>query len=265
MKSLSLCALFAVASGCAAPTTAVVNGQRVPRPTLAYTDHYYYAVTHYHAYPEARGASSGLQTYAGRVAGFACGADFHYEADYRGRSIQLLGYVQPITQVGGLNRIYQPAHIEVRDVGGQRHIRGSVGEDMGALTVSPQPLMPGRMMNAAGNWGRTPYTLAHDRPSKVIDFALDSSGLHGQIGSRLFALTAVGNDTLAGTVKVSTGEVLPFELRGLSSVWSMPAADQAAILPFMLTCSQVEEGRHIEGANVDSTAPLLVVDFRPQI
>jgi hypothetical protein len=263
MKSLSLCALFAFAIGCAAPTTAVINGQEVARPTLAYTDHYYYAVTHYNAYPEARGASSGLHTYAGRVAGFACGADFHYEADYRGRSIQLLGYVQPVTQVGGLNRIYQPAHIEVRDVGGQRHIRGSVGEDMGSLTLTAPNMLPSKMMKSS--WGRTPQPLAHDRPSKVIDFALDSGGLHGQIGSRLFALTDVGNDTLAGTVKVSTGEVLPFELRGMSSVWSMPAADQAAILPFMLTCSQVEEGRHVEGANVDSTAPLLVVDFRPQI
>ena len=42
----------------------------------------------------------------------------------------------------------------------------------------------------------------------------------------------------------------------------MPPADQAAILPFMLSCSQVEEGRKIEGAYTDSTLPLLVVDFR---
>ena len=68
--------LFAV--GCA-PTTAVVNGQRVARPTLGYTDGYYYAVTHYRAYPESRGASSGLHAYGGRIAGFACGADFTYE------------------------------------------------------------------------------------------------------------------------------------------------------------------------------------------
>jgi hypothetical protein len=241
MKSLLPCALVAaVAAGCA-PTTAVVNGQLVPRPTLAYTDHYYYAVTHYRAYPEARGASSGLVTYAGRVAGFACGADFNYEADYRGRSIQLLGYVQPVTQAAALIRTHQPAHIEVRDMGGQRRIRGSVGEDIGGLLVP------------------------HDRPSKVIDFAIDSASLSGQIGSRLFALTAVGDDTLAGTVKVSTGAVLPFELRGVSAVWAMPAVDQAAILPFMLTCTRVEEGRRIEGAYTDSTVPVLVVDFRPQI
>ena len=67
---------------------------------------------------------------------------------------------------------------------------------------------------------------------------------------------------MSGTVRISTGEVLPFELRGVSSVWSMPPADQAAILPFMLTCSRVEEGRHMEGATTETTAPLLVVDFR---
>src|SRR2546430_990643 len=103
--------------GCA-PSTAVVNGLSVSRPNLAYTDHYYYAVTHYRAYPESRGASSGLRTYGGRIAGFACGADFNYETDYRGHSIQLLGYVQAINPAAALIRVQQPAHMEVRDLAG---------------------------------------------------------------------------------------------------------------------------------------------------
>ena len=90
---------FSLAIGCS-PTTAVVNGQRVARPTLGYTDGYYYGVTHYHAYPEQRGASSGLHSYGGRIAGFACGADFTYESDYAGRSLRLTGFVQPQLSIG---------------------------------------------------------------------------------------------------------------------------------------------------------------------
>jgi hypothetical protein len=237
MRAATTIATLGMLVGCA-PSTAVVNGQTVGRPTLAYTDHYYYAVTHYRAYPESRGASSGLQTYGGRIAGFACGADFNYETDYRGHTIQLLGYVQAINPAAALLRTQQPAHMEVRDMGGLRHIQGSVGDDMGGLFI------------------------AHDRSSKVIDFDFDSQGLHGQVGSRMFDLNSAGDDTMSGTVRISTGAVLPFELRGVSSVWSMPPADQAAILPFMLTCSRVEDGRHVEGATTETTAPLLVVDFR---
>ena len=62
-------------------------------------------------------------------------------------------------------------------------------------------------------------------------------------------------------MRISTGETLAFELRGLTAVWSMPAADQAAILPFMLSCSRVDEGRHMEGVTTETTAPVTVVDF----
>jgi hypothetical protein len=231
----SVLATFALAC---TPTTAVVNGQRIARPTLAYTDGYYYAVRHFAAYPEQRGASTGLRAYGGRIAGFACGAAFNYESDYYGRALRLSGFVQPANQATGYTRGYQPAHLEVRDEAGQRHIFGSVGDDMSSNLVP------------------------HDRPSKVIDFSLGGGGLHGQIASRRFELSHSDSDTLSGTVQISTGDVLPFELRGLSAVWAMPPADQAAIIPFMLSCSQVEEGRHIEGVTTETTAPLLVVDFR---
>ncbi len=240
MMRITLTALFAsmLALGGCTPTTAVVNGQRLPRPTLAYTDGYYYAVRHFRAYPEQRGASSGLRAYGGRIAGFACGADFTYESDYYGRSLRLSGFVQPQMQAAGHARPHEPAHMEVRDENGRRHIFGSVGDDIASNLI------------------------AHDRPSKVVDFAIGADGLHGQVASRLFNLSQSDVDTLVGTVKISTGDVLPFELRGLSAVWAMPPADQAAIIPFMLSCSQVEEGRHVEGVTTETTAPLLVVDFR---
>jgi len=103
--------------------------------------------------------------------------------------------------------------------------------------------------------------VAHDRSAKVIDFSIGADGLHGQIASRRFDLSVVDPDTLAGTMRISTGDTLPFELRGLSAMWSMPPADQAAILPYMLACSRVDDGRHMEGVTTETTAPLTVVDF----
>ena len=37
--------------------------------------------------------------------------------------------------------------------------------------------------------------------------------------------------------------IVTFRIRGWGAVWSMPAADQAAILPFVLTC--VADGTHL--------------------
>lgn len=227
---------LSLAAGCA-PTTAVVNGQRVPRPTLGYSDGYYYGVTHYRAYPENRGASSGLNAYGGRIAGYACGAEFNYESDYHDREIRLTGFVQPQYQAVGHENIQLPAHIEIRDRDGRRYLTGSIGDDFGTNFV------------------------AHDRSAKVIEFSLGADGLHGQIASRWFDLAVVDADTLAGTMRISTGETLPFELRGLTAMWSMPAADQAAILPYMLACSRVDEGRHMEGVTTETTAPLTVVNI----
>src|SRR5437763_1009097 len=133
LVAFSLASVFAI--GCV-PTTAVVNGQRVARPTLGYSDGYYYAVTHYHAYPEQRGASSGLHSYGGRLAGFACGADFNYESDYSGRSLRITGFVQPAYQSVGHEYIQLPVHIEIVDRDGQRHLTGSIGDDFGTNFVA---------------------------------------------------------------------------------------------------------------------------------
>jgi len=226
--------LFAAAC---APTTAMVNGQRVARPTFGYSDGYYYGIKHHLAYPEHRGASTGLYSYGGRVAGYACGAEFTYESEFHGRELRITGFVQPQDQSAGHEYIQLPAHIQVTDRDGHRHMEGSIGDDFGTNFV------------------------AHDRSSKVIDFSMGADGLRGQISSRYFDLARADADTLAGTMRISTGEMLPFELRGLSAVWAMPAADQAAIIPFMLSCSQVDEGRHMEDVTTETTRPLQIVDF----
>jgi hypothetical protein len=239
MIQITLAALFAAAitvGGCA-PTTAVVNGQTMQRPTLAYTDTSYYAVTHHLAYPEHRGASTGLRSYAGRIAGFACGADFNYEADYVGRSLYMTGFVQPVRSSVG-RAVVRPALIEVHDRDGHRSFTGSIGHEMSSSFA------------------------AINRGSTVVDFSLGADGLHGQIASRRYDLEQSDADTLQGTMTLSTGAVLPFVLRGLSAIWAMEPADQAAIMPFMMSCARLEEGRHVEGVTTETATPLLMVDFR---
>jgi hypothetical protein len=127
----ALVLLAATLGGGCAPSTAVVNGQRLARPTLAYSDHFYFGVTHDRAYPEQRGPSAGVRSYGGRITGFACGADLHYESSYEGRELRLLGYVAPQFGPVGRTTMQQPAHLFVRDevsesaAAGQRHFIGS--------------------------------------------------------------------------------------------------------------------------------------------
>ena len=94
--------------------------------------------------------------------------------------------------------------------------------------------------------------------SHTIDFAFSSGQLHGTIGSRKFDLHADGHDNLVGTVVIG-GRSLPFVLLGVSELWSMPASDQAAILPMVLTCeNEASESTGI----MDFTLPaILSVSF----
>src|SRR5690242_21353090 len=83
-----------------APTTAVVHGQTVARPSLGYTDHRYFAVEHKGAYPDVRGPSSGLWSYGGRIDGQVCGANVDFESDYYGHRLDVNGFISPSWRQG---------------------------------------------------------------------------------------------------------------------------------------------------------------------
>lgn len=53
-----------------------------------------------------------------------CGNEVWLEVDYRGRYMQLGGFYQP--NDGAMHTLNQ-IRLEVRDYGGARHIRGSIG------------------------------------------------------------------------------------------------------------------------------------------
>lgn len=243
--------LFAVAC---APQTAVVRGQSVARPTVEYTDHHVFAVTHHAAYPEARGASSGLREYDGRMAGRVCGTEVWLEADYRGRYMELAGFYEP--NDGSVHTINQ-VQLEVRDYGGQRHIRGAIGA--GQIPVIG---WAGRLAGADGHGGgRTLGDFAAHEGDRAIDLSYNSGRLEGWVNGERFALHADGDDTLAGTV-TAAGIARDYVLRGVSGFWSMPAADQAAVLPMLLTC-RLDEHRGFEaGGQLNLTSTLSLVDAR---
>jgi hypothetical protein len=245
--------LLVFASSCAS-SIVNVRGKDLRRATFSYTDNHLYWVTHHDAYPDVRGASDKLKAYAGRITGYACGADIWAESDYRFGYLGIVGYVEPTQRSSGVQSHTRPMHLEVRDAWGERHIRGSIGDDIGEMFTSIND--PDKSKGAPGVTGDVgaPY----NAKSHTIDFALSSSSLHGTIGSRQYDLHADGNDNLVGTVVIG-GQRLPFMLLGVAELWSMPPSDQATILPMILTCEDLAS--EATGIMDFSLPPILTVSF----
>jgi hypothetical protein len=232
-------------------STVNVRGKDMQRETLSYTDKYLYGITHHDAYPDARGASDHLRAYAGRITGYACGAEIWAETQYHGGYLGLLGYVEPISRSVGLQSRTRPMHLEVFDRRGERSIRGSIGDEIGEMFHSINFLhgAPG----TDGEVGAPYYARSH-----TIDFAFSSSRLYGHVGTRVFDLHADGNDNLVGTV-IMRAKPLPFILAGVNELWSMPPSDQAALLPMLLTCEDLAS--EADGLVDFELPPILSLDF----
>jgi hypothetical protein len=121
----------------------------------------------------------------------------------------------------------KPAFLEVRDrntpAGILRTIEGSIGNDLPELAggvSGARAILVARM-------------LAMPRHNEV-DLELTHERISGIAGMRRFDLHAEG-DQYEGQMIIAN-HVLPFRLKGRGALWSMPAADQAAILPFVITC-----------------------------
>ena len=72
------------------------------------------------------------------------------------------------------------------------------------------------------------------------DLALTPTSLSGSITYQgafreIYLLQAANDDDLLGVAEIF-GLPAPFVVRGRKELWAMPAADQAMVLPFMLTC-----------------------------
>jgi hypothetical protein len=210
-------------AGCA-PTTAVVHGQRVARPSLGYTDHQYFAIRHQLAYPEMRGPSSGLWSYGGRIDGRVCGLDVNFESDYYGRHLDVSGSVR--SMLPGARHLGM--RIDVRDGKHGREISGNMG---GRLSPMELYLTPQSIVGRIGQ-----------RRFHIDERAPDADELRG---------TMRYNDYFRGDTSIG------FVVRGVQELWAMPPADQAVLLPLMLSCLEGPQGGH--GVQLQ---PLVVIDFR---
>ena len=187
-----------VAAGCATvPKTAIVDGKEVPRLTLAFTGQPY-EVKHEGAHPQPGSPSGGLRSAGGSIHGRICGMFIDFDVTHKGDHVQLVGSID--------NRM--PAAIDVsEEAGGQRHFTGNLG-------------------------------------GLGVDFIANKSTMQGHVGIRVFAVELIpeangygGYMRIPGLLDVNgSKQRLAVQLRGAPALWQMPPADQAAILPAILTC-----------------------------
>jgi hypothetical protein len=225
MRPKSLAVAVIALTGCAAPTTAVVAGRTVPRMDLGYTDHRYFAVNHEGAYPDVSQPPTRWHEYDGRIVGRVCALDINFESEYWGGRHDVTGFVTT-TRPGGSSGDLA-VRFDVRERPDGRDISGTFG----ALKIFP------------------------------IDIKLRHDSIRADVGWRRFTLDQLDPeaDELRGKVHLLTfffGELeLPFVIRGVHNLWNMPAADQAVVLPFMMSCLQ-----GMPGAKRD-LEPVLGIDF----
>jgi hypothetical protein len=138
-----------------------------------------------------------------RISGQVCGMNVDYGVSRHGDVTRVDGFGSIAS--GGSEVETQRTHFfEVRDKPGARYLTGSLG---GGPT------------------------------SSQIDLVMTSDLLRGQVGVRDVELHAVG-DELQGhfTIRNMTGTAL-MRIEGRDTLWKLPPAELAALLPGMLNCS----------------------------
>jgi hypothetical protein len=257
-------ALLTLASACASSNRVIVDGRPVSRVKLGYTDGKYFAVTHSNAYPVPRGPSSGLRAGDGSVFGRVCGADIYFNSDYYRSKLEMNGFIRAHSTERRVPDL--ASWVRVRDVAkdgrAEREFSGAFGLSTGTEGVNPRNIAailrgftqaPG---GAVANWqisgilsGVGGSLASH---SAALDLLMSPERLHGRISYRRFDLQATEDDSYVGEMWVAD-EKYRFVVFGKSALWSMPPADQAAILPFMLSCARLVQD--------DLGEPILFVDF----
>jgi hypothetical protein len=156
-----------------------------------------YEIKHEGAHPQPGSPSGGLRSAGGSIHGRICGMFVDFDVTHKGDHLQLVGSID--------NRA--PAAIDVREENGFRHFTGNLG-------------------------------------GLGIDFLAGTDGMQGHVGIRVFAVEVApdgayhGFMRIPGLLDVNGGKQrLSVTLRGRDAAWQMPAADQAAIIPAILTCS----------------------------
>jgi hypothetical protein len=213
VKPLPRALVCLVVASCSTPRWAVVDGKRVERPTLGYTDNHHYSIQHRRAFPDVFAPSRALSVDDGRIVGRACGLELDFDASWYGPRVSLDGrfdvpWIRDFTRTEGLLKL--------------------------ALDIT-QPAAQRRRMSAT-----VPFR---------IDLDVSPERLVGDIGPRHYELAADGR-YLVGRM---TGEVWrhgraervdePLAIYGRQALATMQPADEAIVLLTMLSCSGVSLDR----------------------
>jgi hypothetical protein len=159
-----------------------------------------YSVKHEGAHPRPGGPSDGLSDAGGSIRGRVCGLLVDFDVAHKGDHVQLVGSLD--------NHI--PAAIDVSEQNGVRHFTGNLG-------------------------------------GLGVDFTLDQATLQGHVGVRVFILEPVPGDAyhgymrVSGTLDINGGKQRAgILIHGRDALWKMPPADQAAVLPAIITCGGMQ-------------------------
>jgi hypothetical protein len=156
-----------------------------------------YSIKHDGAHPRPGGPSSGLRDAGGGIRGRVCGMLVDFDVTHKGDHVQLVGSID--NQVA--------ASIDVSEQNGVRHFTG----DLGGLAV---------------------------------DFLAGPAIMEGHVGIRVFSIEGGPDNAyhgfmrIPGLLDVNGGKQrIGVNISGLKSLWAMPPADQAAVLPAIFSCS----------------------------
>lgn len=211
-------AVLVLAAACGTPRYALVDGKRVERPSLGYSDNHHYALQHRRAFPDVFTPGRARVVDDGRISGRACGLEVDVDASWYGPRIELDGrfdvpWIKDFTHTEGLLHL---ALDVTETAAGRRHIVGQSGFGFD-VEVSPERLV--------GDIGRRHYELAAD-------------------GAYLVGRMTTVVMRLGHTEEISE----PMVIYGRDKLATMPPADEAVVLLTMLSCGGVSLDR--DGAKV---------------
>jgi hypothetical protein len=155
-----------------------------------------YSITHRRAHPRPGGPSGGLSDDGGTIGGDVCGMQIDYGVEHKRDHVQLVGFIDGD----------RPSELAIRDEHGTRHITGSL-DKLG------------------------------------VDLTLTGDHLEGHAGLRVVSMS-LQDDALVGFMRLpnawnykSGGNLaVRATLEGRGALWALPAADQAALIPLVLSC-----------------------------
>lgn len=197
-----------------------------PRVTLGYTDKKFFAVKHADAVPSGTASRHRLFSSGGWITGNVCGLEINFDVRYTPHELSLNGFlnIDPVDTAQHLSA-WTFVRDRVKRGVSRREIFGVAGAQRSLTSQNP----PG------------------------FDFWMNPERLEGRVGRRRYWLRAE-DDNYVGVVELwRNGPRVKFVVHGRSALWSMPAADQAALLPFMLSCTYRYRARAGE--------PILAVNF----